>query len=60
MLPVFRKVVNLVMCNDFMYFCVIMCFKIKSSWYFEQLNLLMKNKQGSLYFFNDYQLSHFL
>ena len=53
MLRVFRKVVNLILFNSFFFFFLfikIMCIKIKSSWYFEELNLLMKSKQGFLYF----------
>ena len=53
MLRVFRKVVNLILFHSFFFFFLfikIMCIKIKSSWYFEELNLLMKSKQGFLYF----------
>ena len=53
MLRVFWKVVNLILFHSFFFFFLfikIMRIKIKSSWYFEELNLLVKSKQGFLYF----------
>ena len=52
MLPIFRKVLNLVLFYSFfsLLFIKIMCITIKSSWHFEELNLLMKSKKSFLSF----------
>ena len=52
MLPIFRKVLNLVLFYSFfsLLFIKIMCITIKSSWHFEELNLVMKSKKSFLSF----------